>query len=130
MKLPHLNTPSIFVILGSTGDLAKKKIIPSLWLLFNENLLPNKCSILAFANTNFSKEEFDVFVKHNLKEKDKNISENKLKSFLNLFSYIQGDFNSEKSFKLIIDQINLTESLWSICSNKILFLAASPSFMK
>jgi len=127
-KLPHLSSPSIFVILGATGDLAKKKIIPSLWLLFNENLLPDKCSVLAFADTNFSKEEFNTFIKDNLKEKIKNISEIKLKPFLDLFTYINGDFNVEKSFNKILDQVNKYESLWSVCSNKVFFLAATPHF--
>jgi len=130
LKLPHSKTPSIFVILGVTGDLARKKIIPSLWHLFHDNLLPEKCAIVAFAKNTLSQKEFQNYLKESLKEKIKDSPLNEINTFLNLFTYVPGIFESKKSFQEIASQIDRSESRWGICSNKIFFLAASPSFYK
>jgi hypothetical protein len=44
----------IFVILGASGDLAKKKIYPTLWALFKENLLPNNTRFIGYARSKIS----------------------------------------------------------------------------
>ncbi len=125
-KLPHLKTPSIFVILGATGDLAKKKIIPAMWRLFNDDLLPDRCAVIGFADTNLSNEEFKKYIKDNLREKTQDL--NKIDSFLNLFVYITGKFEDDKSFSVLANQIDTIEKKWAICSNKVFFLGTSPSF--
>ena len=128
LKLPHLKTPSIFVILGATGDLANRKIIPSLWRLFQEGLLPDKCFILAFANTALTFEEFQNYIKKTLGGLIKNSSLDDLHSFLGFFAYTSGDFKSEESFKKIAIQLKKIEDGWGVCSNKVFFLAATPIF--
>ena len=126
--LPHLKTPSIFVILGATGDLATKKIIPSLWRLFYEDLLPEKCSIVAFSKDGLSQEQFYDYVKKTLQEKSKNFDPEKVQPFLNFFTYISGTFEDEKSFEKIKIHIENFEKQWMVCSNKVFSLAASPVF--
>src|SRR3989344_2444201 len=128
LKLPHLKTPSIFVILGATGDLANRKIIPSLWRLFQEGLLPDKFFILAFANTALTFEEFQNYIKKTLGGLIKNSSLDDLHSFLGFFAYTSGDFKSEESFKKIAIQLKKIEDGWGVCSNKVFFLAATPIF--
>jgi hypothetical protein len=38
-----------FVVLGASGDLAKKKIYPVLWALFRDNLLPENTKFVGYA---------------------------------------------------------------------------------
>ena len=40
-----------FVVLGASGDLAKKKIYPVLWALFRDNLLPEKTRFVGYARS-------------------------------------------------------------------------------
>ena len=44
----------IFVVFGASGDLAKKKIYPTLWSLFKENLMPNDTQIVGYARSKIS----------------------------------------------------------------------------
>ena len=76
------NTPSIFVIMGATGDLAKKKIIPSLWHLYKNNLLPEKLKIIGFSRDSFNDEQFHKFILDSLKKQNNfnNFSENSIKN--------------------------------------------------
>ena len=40
---------TILVIFGATGDLARRKIVPALWHLFQEGKLPPSFSIIGFS---------------------------------------------------------------------------------
>lgn len=44
----------IFVVLGASGDLAKKKIYPTLWALFKENLVPKNTRFVGYARSKLS----------------------------------------------------------------------------
>lgn len=43
-----------FVVLGASGDLAKKKIYPVLWALFRDNLLPANTRFVGYARSKIS----------------------------------------------------------------------------
>ncbi len=45
---------NIFVIFGASGDLAKKKIYPTLWALFKDKLLPDNTSFVGYARSKIS----------------------------------------------------------------------------
>ena len=40
-----------FVVFGASGDLAKKKIYPTLWAIFKENLLPPKVRFVGYSRS-------------------------------------------------------------------------------
>ena len=46
------------VIFGASGDLAQKKLIPALFNLFCQNLLPEKFAVLGISRTDFSDTSF------------------------------------------------------------------------
>ena len=41
----------VFVVLGASGDLSKKKIYPTLWRLFRDELLPKSTLIVGYARS-------------------------------------------------------------------------------
>ena len=41
----------IFVVFGASGDLAKKKIYPTLWAIFKDNLLPDNTRFVGYARS-------------------------------------------------------------------------------
>lgn len=45
------------IILGVSGDLAKKKVLPTLWVLYRENLLPVNTQIIGFARSALTVED-------------------------------------------------------------------------
>ena len=50
----------ILVIFGASGDLTKRKLLPSLYELFARDMLPENFVILGVARTPFSDEEFRI----------------------------------------------------------------------
>lgn len=51
-------SPTVLVIFGATGDLNKRKLIPSLWSLFNDNLLPDPCIIIGASRSKLTDDQF------------------------------------------------------------------------
>ncbi len=49
---------AIIVVFGASGDLAKRKLIPALYDLYDHGLLPSNFTVLGFARTEYSDEEF------------------------------------------------------------------------
>ena len=47
---------SVFTILGASGDLAKKKIYPTMWALLRDGLIPENTKFVGYARSNLSVE--------------------------------------------------------------------------
>ena len=74
MKIPESH---ILVIFGASGDLTKRKLIPALYELHTQNLLPEQFAVLGVSRTEFSDLEFQDKMKeflpansHNQKDID------------------------------------------------------------
>lgn len=122
---PAKNTPSLFVIFGVSGDLAAKKIIPSLWRLFQQNLLSDHFSVIGFARREFSKEGFKEFIHSALSSHAKDIakSNGKLSRFIEFFSYQIGAFEDKAGFQSVAQAILTQEKSWGVCANKLFYVA-------
>jgi glucose-6-phosphate 1-dehydrogenase len=123
------NIPTIFIIFGGTGDLARRKLFPSLFNLFVQGMLPDKFRIISFARRPFTDEEYRRFVReHSLlshKPEPKALDE-----FLSLITYSQGDFNEADAYGALSEQVIEHEKKIGMCTNKLLYLAASPAYYK
>ncbi len=54
----HAPDPCVAVIFGASGDLTRRELIPSLYELFREGLLPEPFAVVGFARQEVSDEEF------------------------------------------------------------------------
>src|SRR5262245_23697484 len=50
--------PCVLVSFGASGDLAHRKLIPAIYEMAREKLLPEQFSLVGFARTEISDEEF------------------------------------------------------------------------
>src|SRR5258708_33238645 len=50
--------PCVMVIFGATGDLTKRKLLPALCNLAQDNLLPQQFAIVGFATNDYTTESF------------------------------------------------------------------------
>src|SRR3989344_533321 len=58
IKNRFMNSPFAMIIFGATGDLAHNKLIPSLFSLFNKDLLPKDFFIIGFSRRKYNDEDF------------------------------------------------------------------------
>ncbi|NJN83866.1 MAG: glucose-6-phosphate dehydrogenase [Caldilineaceae bacterium] len=50
--------PALLVVYGASGDLSKRKLIPALYELARQNLLPKNFTLVGYARSSFSDQEF------------------------------------------------------------------------
>lgn len=110
--------PFVLVIFGATGDLAKHKLIPSLFSLYKKKQLGSDFYIVGFARRPFSDSDFRNLVK------PENISED---SDWSLFSqniyYQKGLFNEEQGYIELIEKLNSFDKKVGACIMRIFYLA-------
>ncbi len=123
------NIPTILVIFGATGDLSRRKLLPALFDLYENNLLPDMFKIVGMARRGLSDEDYRVFAKEAIeKEKKGKCDEIILDKFLNYLVYHSGDFSTPENYKKLSEKLISIEDSFGACSNKLFYLAVSPSF--
>jgi len=125
------NIPTILVIFGINGDLATRKIIPSLWRLFEQNLLGDHFSVIGFSRGDVLNDKFKSSIASAVRNKSNSkIHEEKLSRFAELFLYHAGKFEDAMAFRALAQSIETLEKSWGICANKLFYLAAPPATYK
>ncbi|XP_002735158.1 glucose-6-phosphate 1-dehydrogenase-like, partial [Saccoglossus kowalevskii] len=117
------SVPHVFVVMGASGDLAKKKIYPTLWWLFRDGLLPKNTTFVGYARSKLTVEAIKEKTMPYLKVKDNEKS--KLDTFFSLNYYVQGSYNGKSDFENLNTLLNKIEKNQK--SNRLFYLALPPS---
>lgn len=105
------------VVVGASGDLAKKKIYPALFALYVEGHMPEHFSIWGFARSKMSQEEFREYIGTSLscRLSDKGNCENKFEAFLERCFYHPGQYSNRDDFKNLSDKMAEQEKTQVSC---------------
>ncbi|MFW6352450.1 MAG: glucose-6-phosphate dehydrogenase, partial [Bacteroidota bacterium] len=117
----------IYVIFGASGDLTKRKLIPALYALFVQDLLPEKFAIVGASRTFFTNEQFRSNMKDAISQFREVDDMSRIDEFTHKFHYRSVAFDkieSYKELKIYLDEIRKTES---IEGNTIFYLSTPPS---
>ncbi|XP_061760575.1 glucose-6-phosphate 1-dehydrogenase isoform X1 [Nerophis ophidion] len=113
----------IFIIMGASGDLAKKKIYPTLWWLFRDGLLPENTFFVGFARSNLTVDAIRTSCMPYLKVTD--TEADRLSVFFSRNSYISGNYADGDSFS------NLNKHILTLPegskANRLFYLALPPT---
>ncbi|XP_055999939.1 glucose-6-phosphate 1-dehydrogenase-like isoform X1 [Ostrea edulis] len=110
----------VFVILGASGDLAKKKIYPTLWWLFRDGLVPPKTYFIGYARSKISMDDIRQKALPFMKVKDD--EKQKLEEFFKVNEYVAGSYDKPDGFSRLNKAIEEKGSC-----NRIFYLALPPS---
>ena len=124
-SLNKKNIPTILLILGATGDLMHKKIIPALFNLYEQGKTPKIFHIIGFSRRDWKVDQFQDLITEVLKESG---AKNKVlvNSFTKLWSYHKGEFENLTDYKHLAADLGLLDKSWKTCSNKLFYVAAPP----
>eukprot|EP01135_Chromosphaera_perkinsii_P003170 Nk52_evm59s236 gene=Nk52_evmTU59s236 len=113
------------IVMGASGDLAKKKIYPTLWAIYKQKLFPEKINIVGYARSVFSRSVFLEKIKPYLKVKEN--EEAVFDSFCSEISYFPGAYDNPQAFQQLEDELNGLESSMGNIVNRMYYLALPPS---
>ncbi len=117
----------IYVIFGASGDLTKRKLIPALYSLFVQDLLPAKFAVLGVSRSQISDKKFrDDMAAAILEFKEiENIS--KINAFLNHIYYSSIKTDDAVDYTNLKDRLTKLRSDLNIAGNTIFYLSTPPA---
>lgn len=118
----------ILIIFGASGDLTKRKLLPSLYELFDRDMLPEHFVILGVARSKFTDEEYRREQKENLKQflKGDHAESKKLDEFLRQVQYLELDTDNAGDYHLLAERIESIRKKEDIPDKLLFYLAIPP----
>ncbi|KAK9272587.1 hypothetical protein L1049_002961 [Liquidambar formosana] len=131
-NVPEIGCLSI-IVLGASGDLAKKKTFPALFNLYRQGFLqPSEVYIFGYARTKISDDELRNRIRGYLiptkgasSEQSESVSK-----FLQLIKYVCGSYDGEEGFQLLDKEISeheISRNSVEGSSRRLFYLALPPS---
>lgn len=118
--------PHVFVVFGASGDLAKKKIYPTLWWLYKDGLLPANTKFVGYARSNITVDDIRKKSLQYMKVQDNEKA--KLDEFFKVNSYVAGTYDTPAGFQKLDAEIKRLEKNGK--ANRLFYLALPPSVYK
>ncbi|KAF5099057.1 hypothetical protein D0Z03_001090 [Geotrichum reessii] len=115
----------VIVVLGASGDLAKKKTYPALFGLFNNDLLPPNIRIVGYARTKMTDEDYKKRISSYFKLTDDK-QKAKAELFLSKCSYISGQYDTDDGYIELNNHVRNLEAEMKVSRRDRLFYLALP----
>jgi len=125
IKDENKESSNVFVVFGASGDLAKKKIYPTLWALFRDSLLPKGTRIFGYARSKMTVTQLRERCAGTVKAKEG--EEELLQQFWAANSYVAGSYDTKRDFELLAQEMSGVEKG---TNNRLFYLALPPSVFK
>jgi glucose-6-phosphate 1-dehydrogenase len=130
---PFLQPPRdscIFVIFGASGDLTGRKLIPGLYNLACQDLLPKGFAVLGFAATPLNDRGFADTMRQRVKNSPDVLAfRDKLwDEFVPALHYMAADFEDSAAYRQLDQRLAELDSQAGTSGNRLFYLATSPSF--
>lgn len=122
--------PCIMVIFGATGDLTARKLIPALYNLAHDGLLPAHFACVGFARRSWTHDEFREEMRDAVARfsRTKPIDESLWESFSRQLFYHQSDFDNDDGYKSLQPLLNQIDKDLGTGGNRVFYLSVQPSY--
>ncbi len=117
--------PIVITILGGTGDLSQRKLLPSLYNLYLHGYLPEKWVVLGVSRKSKTNDEFRQFARAAIYEHGNQETEVE-DEFLKRLFYVSGDLVDNDFYKNLGVQIDGLTKDWKQCYDRMFYAALIP----
>ncbi|MBZ5516480.1 MAG: glucose-6-phosphate dehydrogenase, partial [Acidobacteriia bacterium] len=123
--------PCAMVVFGASGDLTERKIVPALYYLSRERLLPPGFSIIGCARTRFTHDQFREKMRDAVTEflaLPREESESFIQGFGQGIFYIADNFSDPAAYGQLKGLLERLDHERGTSGNRLFYLATRPSF--
>src|SRR6185503_17366828 len=130
MRIEPTAPPCCVVIFGATGDLTRRKLLPALYRLAQQRLVPSEFAILGTARQPYSDDEFREAMKAALTEfgDDETLDDAAWQSFAKRIFYIGGEFKDPQLYQQLKTKLAEIDKEYDTHGNRLFYLATAPDF--
>lgn len=118
--------PLQIVVVGASGDLARRKVVPALFSLFCQGLLPDNFNLFGFARSELGDDSFRSLLRENLacRYTPKASCADRMDAFLSRCSYVAGQYGERDSYLGLFGRMR---EVSGPAGRRLFYLAIPPS---
>lgn len=121
-------SPVAMVVFGASGDLTRRKLLPALYSLQQQGLLPAQFAFIGYARTANSDEGYRDFAKASLMEFSPDAyNETTWQQFAGKLFYVSGNYDSVEHFHALAKRIQELRTQLNIPSSALFYLSTPPN---
>lgn len=130
LLIERMPAPCIMVIFGASGDLTRRKLIPALYNLALERLLPVGFTVVGFARHEDDDESFRAKMRESVDEFSRRtpVDDAVWESFSQGLHYVQGDFTKGDAYAGLASRLTELDGQRGTLGNRMFYLATPPDF--
>lgn len=118
---------AIMVIFGGTGDLTNRKLIPALYNLVFDQLLPEHFAVVAIGRREKTHEQYRAEIFESLQTYSRNkISQSLWEKLSRLIYYVSFDFTEPENYEKLGHYLSELDELYQTQGNRMFYLAVAP----
>ncbi|HUW20526.1 MAG TPA: glucose-6-phosphate dehydrogenase [Sedimentisphaerales bacterium] len=114
------------VVFGASGDLTRRKLLSSLFELFNRNLISEQFYLLGCGRKKLSDEEFRQMAREAIQEDAGDVSTKETEAFISRLYYARGDYNDALFYDNIKARLAELDKKHKVDGSHIFYLAVPP----
>ncbi len=121
--------PAVIVIYGATGDLTKRKLMPGLYSLAAQGLLPPESQIIGVARRDISDDEFRASMREGVVEHSRlAIDDSAWNRFARTVRYLSAPFDEPEGYHRLRALIEAHDRHCGTRGNRLFYLATAPDY--
>ena len=120
--------PCIVVIFGASGDLTKRKLLPALFHLKQQNLLPEEFAVVGVARRDLSATFAADMQDGILKGGGVDTGDASLKPFMDKVKYFATNFDDDEGYEKLKTFLADLDKQFGTKGNRLFYLAVAPEF--
>src|SRR3989442_3858263 len=119
---------SCLVIFGASGDLTQRKLIPALYSLAHDGLLPTGQTIIGFARPNYTDDAFRMAMRESCDKyaRTRPVDNAVWENFAQSLFYVQGDFTDGQAYVRLNQRLRECDRTRGTGGRRIYYLAVPP----
>ena len=119
--------PCVMVIFGASGDLAKRKLLPAVYTLYKERLVPPNFSVVGFSRSQMSDDGFRSRMREGVEEFGGRVDSATWQKFAAGLRYISAHPHHPEEYAKLTSVLSALDRERGTGGNRIFYLAVPPS---
>lgn len=129
VRLARTPSPAVIVIFGATGDLTQRKLMPGLYSLAVQQLLPPETTVVGAARSDLSDDEFRARMRAGVEAHGRfPVDEDVWHGFARRLRYMSVPFNEPAGFLRLKALLEQLDAEGGTRGNRLFYLATAPGF--
>jgi len=114
------------VVFGASGDLTHRKLLPSVFRLFVQELLSESFYVLGCGRKQFTDRQFRKAAENSIRKNSSFVSAEQLSRFVNKLYYLTGSYNDPQLYERIMTRVGELNKVHKVDDGLIFYLSVPP----